>query len=61
MLEYFVVEKSQGSSQKRNHLDIPSRYLEGEGKSFPCDLYELFTPGEFLRKSKVDHRSIYKS
>jgi len=58
-------KKYQGSSQKRNHLDIPSRYLKkknkGKIRSFPRDLYELFLPGEFLRKSEADHGSIYKS
>lgn len=62
MLENFILEKVKAAPRRgTNHLDIPSRYLEGKGKSFPCDLWELFTPWEFLRKSKVDYRSIYKS
>lgn len=29
MLENFIMKKGQGSSQKKNNLDIPARYLEG--------------------------------
>lgn len=33
MLENFLMEKkNQGSSEKRNHLDIPSRYLKQKKK-----------------------------